>query len=48
MKGQSVAALCFPSPRRSVTGESDLIAAKARLIADGGASASLAFQAVAH
>src|SRR5207248_7070939 len=35
-------------PRRRLTGEGDLLAAEARLVADRGASAALALQAVAH
>src|SRR5262245_60355852 len=48
MKGQRVAAFGCPHPRRRLTGEGDLLAAEARLVADRGASAALAFQAVAH
>ena len=48
MKGQIVAALCLPSPRSSVTGEGNLFAAEARLVADRRAGAALALQAVAH
>ena len=48
MKGQCVAAFGCPHPRFSLTGEGDLLAAEARLVADRGASAALALQAVAH
>jgi hypothetical protein len=37
-----------PHPRRGLTGEGDLLAAKASLVADHGAGAALALQAVAH
>ena len=48
MKGQLVTALGRPCPRRNVPGDGDLLAAEARLVADYGARAALAFQAVAH
>src|SRR6266853_2023961 len=48
MKGERVAAFGCPHPRRSLTGEGDLLAAEARLVADHGAGAALALQAVAH
>jgi len=48
MKGQCVAAFGCPHPRRSLTGEGDLLAAEARLVADHGAGAALALQAMAH
>jgi hypothetical protein len=48
MKGQRVAAFGCPYPRRRLTSEGDLLAAQARLVADHGASAALALQAVAH
>ena len=48
MKGQCVAAFGCPHPRRSLTGEGDLLAAEARLVADHAPSATLALQAVAH
>jgi hypothetical protein len=48
MKGQRVAAFGCPHPRRSLSGEGDLLAAEARLVADHGAGAALALQAVAH
>src|SRR5262249_43215850 len=48
MKGQRVAAFSCPHPRRSLTGESDLLATEARLVADHGAGAALALQTVAH
>ena len=35
-------------PRNSLTGEGNLVEAKARLVADHGASAALALLAVAH
>ena len=37
----------FPAPRRSLTGEGDLLAVEARLVADHGTSAALTLQAVA-
>src|SRR5260370_2977815 len=48
LKGQRVAAFGCPHPRRSLTGEANLLAAKARLVADHGAGAALALQAVTH
>jgi hypothetical protein len=48
MKGQRVAAFGHPHPRGSLTREGDLLATEARLVADHGAGAALAFQAVAH
>src|SRR6266568_5068923 len=48
MKGQRVAAFGCPHPRRSLAGEGDLLPAEARLVADHGAGAALALQAVAH
>ena len=48
MKGQRVAAFGYPYPRRSLAGECGLLAAEARLVADYGAGAALALQAVAH
>src|SRR5262249_25591887 len=48
MKGQRVAAFGCPHPRRSLTGDGDLLAGEARLVADHGACAALALQAVAH
>ena len=48
MKGQRVAAFGFSLPRRRLASEGDLLAAEARLVADRGASAALALQAVAH
>src|SRR5499427_4250914 len=48
MKSQRVATFGCPHPRRRLAGEGDLLAAEARLVADRGASAALAFQAVAH
>jgi len=48
MKGQRVAAFGRPHPRRGLTGEGDLLAAKARLVADHGPGATLALQAVAN
>ncbi len=47
-KGQGVAAFGCPRPRRSLAGEGDLLAAEACLVADHGAGAALARQAVAH
>src|SRR5215831_16629171 len=40
MKGQHVSTFGCPHPRRSLTGEGDLLAAEARLVADHGASAA--------
>ena len=48
MKGQRVAAFGCPRPRRSLTGEGDLFAAEARLVADHSARAALTRQAAAH
>ena len=48
MKGQRVAAFGFARPRRSLAGDRDLLAAEARLVAEHGAGAALALQAVAH
>ena len=48
MEGQRVAAFGRPHPLRRFTGESNLVEAKARLIADHSARASLALKAVAH
>jgi len=48
MKGQYVAAFGSPHPRRSLTGEGDLLATEARLVADHTPGATLALQAVAH
>ena len=48
MKCQHVAAFGCPHPRRSLTGEGNLLAAETRLVADNGAGAALALQAVAH
>jgi hypothetical protein len=48
MKGQPVAAFGYPHPCCGATSEVDLLAAKARLIADHGSSAALALQAVTH
>ena len=48
MKGQHVAAFGCPYPRRRFTGDGDLLAGEARLVADHGAGAPLALQAVAH
>jgi len=48
MKGQRVAAFGCPHPCRSLTGEGDLLAAEARLVADHGPGTALALQAVAH
>jgi hypothetical protein len=48
MKGDRVAALRCPHPRRSLATEGDLLSEEARLVADNGAGAALARQAVAH
>src|SRR5205807_6278472 len=48
MKGKRVAAFGGPHPRRSLTGEGDLLAAEARLVANHGPGATLALQAVTH
>jgi hypothetical protein len=48
MKGQRIAAFRFSPPLRSPTGDGDLLAAEARLIADHGTGAALALQTVAH
>src|SRR5437016_5623038 len=48
MKGQRLAAFGCSHPRRSLTDEGDLLAAETRLVADHGAGAALALQAVAH
>jgi hypothetical protein len=48
VKGQRVATFSRSRPRRSLTGDGDLLAAEARLIADHRGSAALALQAVAH
>jgi hypothetical protein len=48
MKGDRVAAFGRPHPRRSLSDDGDLLAGKTRLVADHGAGAALALQAVAH
>ena len=48
MKGQRMTAFGCSRPRRSLAGDVDLLAAKARLIAGHGTGAALARQAVAH
>jgi hypothetical protein len=48
MIGYRVAAFGCPRSRRSLTGNGDLIEAKARLVADHGPGAPLALQAVAQ
>src|SRR5262249_39053113 len=48
MKGQLVAAFGAPHPRRRLTSKGNLLTGEARLIADHGAGAALALQAVAH
>ena len=48
MEGQRATAFGCPHPLRRFTGESNLVEAKARLIADHSARASLALKAVAH
>ena len=47
MKRQRVAAFGGSRPRRGLTGEGDLLAAEARLVADDGTGATLTLQAVA-
>ena len=46
--GHRIAAFGCPHPRRGITGDGDLLATEARLVADHGAGAALAFQAVTH
>jgi len=46
--GQRVAAFGCPQPRRGITGDGNLLAAKACLVANHGAGAALARQAVTH
>ena len=48
MEGQGMAAFRCPRPRRSLTGEGNLLSAKARLVADHRTGAALACQAVTH
>src|SRR6516164_3133195 len=48
MKGQHVAALGYSNPRRSFTGDRDPFTGKACLVADHGARAALALEAVTH
>jgi len=48
MKSQHVATLGYSNPRRSFTGDGDLFAGKACLVADHGPRAALALQAVTH
>jgi hypothetical protein len=48
MESQRVAALSRSHPRRSLSGEGDLLAAESRLIAHYGAGAPLALKALAH
>jgi hypothetical protein len=48
MKCQRVGTFGSPRPRVSLTGEADLLESETRLIADHGACAALALQAVAH
>jgi hypothetical protein len=48
MKSQRVAALGGARPRRGLAGEGDLVAAEASLVADHGAGAGLALQAMAQ
>ena len=48
MEGHGVAAIGRPLPRGGFAGDGDLVIAVARLVADHGAGASLARQAVAH
>jgi hypothetical protein len=46
--GHRIAAFGCPHPRCGITGDGDLLATEARLVADYGAGAALAFQAVTH
>jgi hypothetical protein len=48
MKGQAVAAISRPGPRRCLARDGDLLALKARLVADHGSGAALTGQAVTH
>src|SRR4029078_577120 len=48
VEGQCVAALGLARPGGGLAGEGDLLAAGARLVAEHGAGAALALQAVAH
>jgi hypothetical protein len=48
MKGHRVAAFGCPHPRRGITGDGDLLAGQACLIAYHGAGAALARQTVTH
>jgi hypothetical protein len=48
MEGQRIAAFRGPRPRRSLAGKGDLLSAEPRLIAEHGAGAALALQAMAH
>src|SRR5215831_11140007 len=48
IESQCVAAFCRPLPRRRFAIEGDLLAAEPRLVADNGAGAALALQAMAH
>ena len=48
MKGQAVAAISRPGPRRCLARDGDLLALKARLVADHSSGAALAGQAVTH
>src|SRR5262249_62245575 len=48
IKGKRVAAFGCPHPRRNFTGDGDLLTGEARLVANHGAGAALALQAVAH
>ena len=43
-----IAAFGCPHPRRGITGDGDLLATEARLVANHGTGAALAFQAVTH
>ena len=47
-ESQRVAAFSRPLPRLRIAMEGDLFAAEPRLVADDGAGAALAFQAMAH
>jgi hypothetical protein len=48
MKGQGVAAISRPCPRRGLAGDGNLLTLKARLVAHHGPGAALAGQAVTH
>ena len=48
MIGHRIAAFGCPHPRCGITGDGNLLATEARLVADYGAGAALASQAVTH